>query len=82
MPNQLNFLPSQVTGLIDKVEAVDVTQPHFNKALNIARHGISIGKLQKYYLGEKKPWGKSLINLKDMFKEQLSIFWFWTEKRH
>lgn len=33
MPNQLNFLPLRVTGLIDKVEGVDVIQPHFNKSL-------------------------------------------------
>lgn len=46
---------SSFTGLIDKVEALDVIQFHFNKALNTARHGISIDKLQKYYLYEKKP---------------------------
>lgn len=53
MPNQLNFLPLQVTGIIDKVEAGDVIQPHFNKALNTVRHRNSIGKLGKYYLDEK-----------------------------
>lgn len=53
MPNQLNFLPLQVTGLTDKVEAVDVIQPQFNKALKSARHGTSIGKLGKYNLDEK-----------------------------
>lgn len=53
MPNQLNFLPLQVTALIDKVEAVDVIQPQFNKALKSARHGTSIGKLGKYNLDEK-----------------------------
>lgn len=53
MPNQLNFLPLQLTSLIEKVEAVDIIQPHFNKALNTARHGNSIGKLGNYHLDEK-----------------------------
>ena len=49
----IKFPPLQVTGLIDKVEAVGVIQPHFNKALNTAGHGNSIDKLEKYYLVEK-----------------------------
>jgi len=53
VPNQLNFLPIEVTGLIYKVEAVDAIQPHFIKVVNTGRHEISIGKLGKYYLDEK-----------------------------
>lgn len=66
MPNQLNCLSLQVTDLTDKVEAVDIKHLHFNKALDTANHGISIGKLRKYDLNE----GKSIINLNSMFKEE------------
>lgn len=66
MPNQLNCLSLQVTDLTDKVEAIDIKHLHFNKALHIANHGISIGKLGKCDLNE----GKSIINLNCMFKEE------------